>query len=185
MLLVDDSETAVVPGQRSQWISIESFDEPYSHDQELQRVIGVLVKRASLPLTTDLWEQLIAKGTAMKQCLLEESGGTLPACEVAELLGVSEAMVNQQRCDSKVLAVQIDGEWRYPRCQFESRAISTGLDEVLPLIAAFPWSALAFLVTSSEELDGLSPLEALRTKDPELRARAHRMARILEGDGYG
>lgn len=48
MLLVDDSETAVVPGQRSQWISIESFDEPYSHDQELQRVIGVLVKRASL-----------------------------------------------------------------------------------------------------------------------------------------
>lgn len=61
----------------------------------------------------------------------------------------------------------------------------TGLDEVLPLIAAFPWSALAFLVTSSEELDGLSPLEALRTKDPELRARAHRMARILEGDGYG
>lgn len=187
MLLVDDSETVAEPSQRDRWIPIECFADPaLSDDKELERVSNVLVERASVPVTNALWEELIAKGTAMKQNLLNESGGTLSACEVAELLGVSEAMVDQQRRDSKVLAVQIDGEWRYPRCQFEGGTVSTVLAEVQPLIAAeSPWIALAFLVTSSEGLDGLSPLEALRTKDPALCARARRMARLLEGDGYG
>lgn len=186
VLLVDDCKGDIPLDQRDQRIAVEPFARCHTReDRGLRKAAEILRDRTSKPLNNQLWNDLIAKGVALKQRVLKEAGGTLSACEVANLLKEPEAIVEQRRHDSTLLAIQIDGEQRYPRCQFEDGAIVAGLDEVLPLIARHPWTALTFLVGPCEDIDGRSPLEALRTKDPLLRARTLRMARLLEGDGFG
>lgn len=45
VLLVDDNEDYIAPGQRERWIPIEEFAHPYVEDDELQRVWGVIQRR--------------------------------------------------------------------------------------------------------------------------------------------
>lgn len=46
VLLVDDYEDYIAPGQRQQWIPIEAFSPPYSpHDRELARVARIIRAR--------------------------------------------------------------------------------------------------------------------------------------------
>lgn len=47
------------------------------------------------------------------------------------------------------------------------------------------WGLLAFLLTPDERLDDLSPIEALKRRDPRLEAMALRLARATVGDGLG
>jgi hypothetical protein len=128
---------------------------------------------------------LIARGAEQKLALLQQAGGALPVSEVAKLLRISRQAVDKRRREGKLLAVPRGGDFAYPACQFEDDGVVPGLSDVLKAFGAErAWGALAFLVTpDAEQLDGLSPLEALKRRH---RTEALlRLAGASRSDGFG
>jgi len=130
---------------------------------------------------------LLARGAVQKRALVEDAGGVLSVDEVAARLGISRAAVEQRRRTGQLLAVPSDAGPGYPACQFEGGTVVPGLAEVLALFGlARPWGALAFLLTpNDDQLGGLTPLDALKKRDPALIAMTIRLARAHDSDGFG
>ena len=102
----------------------------------------------------DDWAAALLRGAAAKERLLQEAGGALSTGEVARLLGVTAAAVQQRRLRRTLLAVPLaNGEWGYPACQFTSAGVARGLPRVL---AAFgtdePWVRLSVLLSRDPAL---------------------------------
>lgn len=129
---------------------------------------------------------LIARGAEQKLELLQRAGGTLPVSDVAKLLGISRQAVDKRRREGKLLAVPRGADYAYPACQFENGDVVPGLAEILEQTdPKRAWGTLAFLITADDQLGGLSPLEALRRNDVNLKETMLRLARAASGDGFG
>lgn len=120
---------------------------------------------------------LLAAGAKAKQELLERAGGTLGVNDVATLLGITRQAVDKRRRAHRLIAIPQGQDYAYPAAQFVEGGLVPGLDRAL---AEMPiqdsWMRLEWLLTGDDELDGASPLEALkagRTDDVIANAAGH------------
>lgn len=93
--------------------------------------------------------------------------------QLAAELGLSRATVDNRRQEGKLLALEFGSKrgFRFPLWQrdlLEERDIRASFEAVLHRLAAVgPWSRYRFFVRNSPELDGRTPVEALRTGEGE------------------
>jgi biotin operon repressor len=93
--------------------------------------------------------------------------------QLAAELGLSRATVDNRRQEGKLLALELVSKrgFRFPQWQrdlVEERDIRASFEAVLNRLAAVgPWSRYRFFVQSSPELDGRTPVEALRAGEGE------------------
>ncbi len=118
----------------------------------------------------------VARAAAAKQRLME-AVPTLTTADVAARLRVTEAAVRKARKEGRLLAVEFDGQQRYPAFQFSPAGIRPAVREVLAALTAVPitsdWVRLDFLTApNAAEDDGRSVAELLRDGDlaPALEA---------------
>jgi hypothetical protein len=152
----------------------------------LARAISDTLPADSASGELDPLASLIARGAEQKLELLKQAGGGLSASDVGRLLHISRQAVDKRRREGKLLAVPRGSDYAYPACQFEDDRPVSGLPEMLAARTVdHPWATLAFLMAAEEEL-GCSPLQALQQRDPKLKERALRAARVAAGgDGFG
>jgi hypothetical protein len=109
---------------------------------------------------------------------LMKSPDMLNGEELAAALGLSRATVDNRRVAGKLLALEFGAKrgFRFPRWQRElmlEPKIRSGFESVLKqLAAAGSWSRYRFFLRSAPELDGRTPVEALRAGDADAVLRA-------------
>lgn len=104
-----------------------------------------------------------ARGIVARRQLIERAGGLLTAAEVAAQLGVDVAEVERQRAAGALLAVPVDGEWRFPACQLTKDGVLPGLGRFLTAFRdAAAWTKLSVLLAPSCTHGGRSALTLLR-----------------------
>lgn len=120
---------------------------------------------------------LLAEGAKVKQRLLERAGGAVGAGDAARILGITRQAVDKRRRAHKLIAVAHGHDHAYPAAQFIEGGLVPGLDSALAAMPARdPWMRLEWLLTADDELDGMSPLEALmagRVGDVVTNAAGH------------
>jgi biotin operon repressor len=98
--------------------------------------------------------------------------------QLAAELGLSRATVDNRRQEGKLLALEFGSKrgFRFPQWQrdlVEERDTRASFEAVLDRLAAVgPWSRYRFFVQSSPQLDGRTPVEALRAGEGEAVLRA-------------
>lgn len=106
-----------------------------------------------------------ARGAARREEILAAAGGALSPQAVADRTGMSRQTVNTWRRQGQLLALPHGQRAHvFPACQFGRRGPIEGLQEVLAATRfRDPWGQLEVLLAPSPDLDGQSPIEALRT----------------------
>jgi len=104
---------------------------------------------------------------------------------VAKLLA-QHALGATKHAPRELLALRTgSGQVVYPAFQFEGQGLVQGLVEVLEILRAAPismWTSASWLVSRDPEMDGLSPIEALRRGRPEeVRVAASQWSSAVSG----
>jgi hypothetical protein len=125
--------------------------------------------RSTLAVRVPNAEARAQRLAAAKQGLLLHAGGGLAPEEVAQILGVSVAEIDERRRMGILLGMPVKGGVHvYPACQFPDGGSLPGMDRVLRAFRVRnPWTVLSVLVGSSPALGGRSPIEALRSGEVE------------------
>lgn len=126
-----------------------------------------------------------ARGAEQKAELLKRTGGAMSVNEVASLLGITRQAVDKRRREGKLIAVPKGSDFAYPAVQFDDDTVIAGLRELLSELGSSSWVALSFLTERSDQLNGHSPLQVLKSGTPEERQMMLRMAGLQAGDGFG
>jgi hypothetical protein len=104
-----------------------------------------------------------ARGGEARQRLIERAGPMLTAAEVAAQLGIGVAEVERQRAGCALLAVELEGEQRFPGCQLTEDGVRPGLERFLTAFRdAATWTKLSVLLAPSRRHGGRSALDLLR-----------------------
>ena len=151
----------------------------------LARVLGDAEVIGSAIAELEPLAPLIARNAEHRVELIEAAGGALTADEVGIFLGITRQAVDKRRRANGLLGLRQGGDWRYPRCQFdtERHEVVTGLPQLLRIFSDVgPWVTLDFLLSADETLGGKTPLEVLRTDG--LTDSLERLFRIEVGDGF-
>ena len=112
-------------------------------------------------------ELLKERGKQALQYLLREAGGTCSAQEAAERLQIGQESLSHQIDSKQVLAVFVDGEMRFPVCQFDGNSVLDHFADIYRLLdTASPVSAIRFFLTHDGDL-GDTPQNALKDATPE------------------
>ncbi len=94
-----------------------------------------------------------------KAQLLTKAGGTIGLSEIANRLQISQQELDKLRNINKVISLRINGEFRYPSCQFDGPGLVPGLQQILKALPIQDaWMRLEWLPTEDEALQGQSPL---------------------------
>jgi hypothetical protein len=98
---------------------------------------------------TEPWAEELLRGAVKKEALLAEAGGTFTTGQVAGLLGISVAAVQQRLRRRTLLALPLaSGEWGFPVVQFTDAGVADGLPEVLRAFGGTdPWVQLSILLS--------------------------------------
>jgi excisionase family DNA binding protein len=99
---------------------------------------------------------------AARQQLLK---GALSAAEVASLLGTSRQTPLDRLRAGSLLGLRDGGIWRFPPWQFDPNGpdgVVAGLPAVLAALHASPFAKARWLMRAHPQLEGRSPIEALR-----------------------
>jgi hypothetical protein len=116
-----------------------------------------------------------------KRKLTEEAGGMMSLDEVQALLKLAshEAVLNAVSA-RELLAVEYDGELRFPNFQFEGAKVRPGSSAVLQAApTTSEWRLLQYFLYADDGLAGDKPIDLIRGS-PEDIAKAVRFARRLE-----
>jgi hypothetical protein len=110
---------------------------------------------------SDIIKNAIERGVKRKAAVLREAGGPLSAHDAARLLGTSPEAL---RAGKSLLAVSVDnGKLVWPAFQFESQAMLDAIEKYLAAVNVDePWAQLNFLFLRLQELDGRTPVQAIR-----------------------
>ena len=127
----------------------------------LARLLNVLAAEVA---TTHPLAGALARGAARREEILAAAGGALSPQAVADRTGMSRQTVNTWRRQGQLLALPHGQRAHvFPACQFGRRGPLEGLQKVLAATRfRDPWGQLEVLLAPSPELDGQSPIEALR-----------------------
>lgn len=122
----------------------------------------------------------IARAAVMKQEILD-STPTFSTGEVARILGLSAEGVRKRRLASRLLALPVGSDFRYPTWQFSKPAdakpgggaVLAGLEDVLAAIEVeSPWVRFDLLTTPIANANGRSVLDLLRSGEKEAAIEA-------------
>jgi hypothetical protein len=119
------------------------------------------------PESLDMLAPALAEGVRQSQALEAEAGGLLTRQQVAELLGITPAAIDQRRRRSQLLAVEtLGGHYRYPTCQFAEQGTLPHWAAVLDALAEVEdgWSKLAMVLSPADPLGGHTVVEVLRAE---------------------
>lgn len=113
--------------------------------------------------TNDIIGNAIKRGLKRKAALLREAGGGLSVSEASKLLGIDSGELERTH---SLLSVPMDsGELVWPAFQFERRAMIHSIGKVLAAIYVDdPWMRLSFFFLKLGELDGQTPVQAIRER---------------------
>ena len=96
---------------------------------------------------------------------------SLTVAQVAKLLGVkSRQTVHDRLHAGSLLGIEDNGVWLFPRWQFDPsgpHGVVAGLPEVLRTLDTVPISKASWLTLPNRELDGRTPLQALKDGNRE------------------
>lgn len=125
----------------------------------------------------DALVRALRRGEQRKAKLLKRAGGLWTGEQVATHLGISLEMVEERKQNGSLLAVEYDGHYGYPACQFTNDGVLPGLSEILQAMSAESgWTKLALLYTTvlqgQAARDGKSILEAVRSGHHEAALHA-------------
>jgi hypothetical protein len=169
-------------------VSGEMTDEMALDALEAPTDLGAIARLLSDPrlddpaLSIDPMTSVLARSLEHRHLLRRRIEPTLAAAEAAQVLGISRQAVDKRRAASRLLAVRIGGDWRYPEFQFDGQAVLPGFERLMESFEGRdPWSIADSLTAEDEALDGRSLIEALRAGDVESVDRAIRQ---MHGDGY-
>lgn len=144
-------------------------DEVIAAAMQASTDVGTLAYVASelagAPAVADLdpTAALLAAGAKTKQDILERAGGILGVNDVAALLGITRQAVDKRRRAHRLIAISQGHDYAYPAAQFTRDGLVPGLDQALAAMPIRdPWMRLEWLLTADDELEGSSPLEALK-----------------------
>lgn len=133
-------------------------------------------------LQIDPMASVLARSVQHREILFERAKPTLSAEDAAGVLGISRQAVDKRRAGQKLLALRVQGDWRYPEFQFTKNGVVPGFED---LLAAYdgqdPWVILDALTAKDSAFDGRSLIEVLRAGDTE---RVDRALRQMTSDGY-
>ncbi|MEI2638411.1 MAG: hypothetical protein V9F03_05370 [Microthrixaceae bacterium] len=141
--------------------------------------VETLYEKAS-PKARAIVEEILT-ADADDQAWLEQLGPALTGATVARMLGVSPQAVSTNK---GLLRLKMrSGRVGYPIFQFKGRSPIPGLGAIvrqLEPVVATEWTTASWLTTPNSELDGDTPVEALRLDklDAAMRA-AQRFATAL------
>jgi hypothetical protein len=110
---------------------------------------------------SEVIKNAVERGVKRKAAVLREAGGPLSAHDAARLLGSTPEALRASR---SLLAVPMDnGEVVWPAFQFESQAMLEAIEKYLAAVKVDdPWVQLGFLYLRLQELDGRTPVQAIR-----------------------
>ncbi len=117
--------------------------------------------------------EAMLRGVTMKRDMLQAEGGTLPARELADFLGISIQALNKRRERGQVFWLEKGAGFCYPAFQIHEKGLLPGITAVLgAFTVADPWMRVHFMLTGDARLDGARPLDRLRAGDIEAVAHA-------------
>ena len=98
---------------------------------------------------------------------ITESGGAYTTKEVAELLGISPGAVRKRLERGSLLAVSLGENSSYPVWQFDDNGIVSHFSEIMAMVETNSSVGLVqFFLTCDEDLKQ-TPIEALKSGDPD------------------
>ena len=115
--------------------------------------------------------------------LADAAGGLLSAQEVRQLLDRfrEKPPFDVPSAEHQLLIVYAKGEPLFPACQFEGAEILDGISAVLTAAPTTDgWRILQFLLGTPDGLEGIRPIDLLRSGKPRDRSRVIAFARTLE-----
>lgn len=142
------------------------------------------MKQEESSAVAQLLKPAYRRGDDMKRVLLGACD-PMSGADVAARLGITLEFVDELRARRQIIAVPVQHEWIYPGVQFAGSSLLEHVQELLRELECSSWTALAFLLCESRDLDGRTPLQVLKSGSLQDRERVFRMARILAGDGFG
>ncbi|MCF6317667.1 MAG: hypothetical protein L3J83_00050 [Proteobacteria bacterium] len=100
-------------------------------------------------------------GIKAQNRMLEFRGGVMEASDVAAILCVERQTVNDKRKRNELMAVNINGRYKYPAWQFVERKILGGLKKVLKELSNNDeWMILRFFIGDNDYLKANNPEHA-------------------------
>jgi hypothetical protein len=116
------------------------------------------------------------RGMSAREEILRAEGGTLTAQQVAAHLRLTRQAVDKRRRAGRLLALAAGRRgYLYPAWQFGPDGMVRGFEDALgDLTVADPWARAAFFLSGEPRLDGMTPLNALRSGDTTGVRRAAR-----------
>jgi hypothetical protein len=113
-------------------------------------------------------EELVAAGERRKEELLAMAGGLLDEEQVAGRLGWAIAELRDRARAGKLVAVVVAEQLGYPICPISGHGIVPGLESALSSMPIrSDWMRLEWLLTPDPDLNGRSPLIALKADEIE------------------
>ncbi len=139
------------------------------------RLFAALTPLSPAVSELDPFANAFLRGADLKERLIEQAEGALPAGAVAAALGITRQALEKRRARKRLLGVRDgSGEWLYPAFQFTAEGSTLpGLAEVFTAFpdSYDPWMRLSAIVSESEVF-GRSIVEVLRDGDSEEVRRA-------------
>lgn len=115
-------------------------------------------------------ERLRLEGVRRFRTMIEQAGGTEPMKDVEDRLGVSDDTIRKRSKKKQMIAIPVGNRQEYPVWQFDGPQIVPHFEEVLQLLDADHYvDQTRFFITPSKDLDGLSPIDALKKGEQYLQ----------------
>lgn len=128
-------------------------------------------------------ERLRLEGVRRFRAMIKQTGGTEPIKDVEERLGVSDDTIRKRTKKKQMIAIPVGNRQEYPVWQFDGPQMVPHFEDVLQLLDANHYvDQTRFFITPSKDLDGLSPIDALKKGDQFLK-RVKLKARQFQQQG--
>jgi hypothetical protein len=124
-------------------------------------------------------ERLDTEG--FKRKLAQACGGLLDAGSLQAMLGSTQDEVHRASAQRRILAVEDDGQLRYPHCQFDGGDILPGIRAILTATPNMNgWRLLQYLYGREDGLSGNRPINLIQGCSTDLEKTVHFAGRLEE-----
>lgn len=147
----------------------EELERALAQPTSLSGLSSLLSRVAAQARLFDPGAPALVRGVREQQQLLAEAGGALSRSEVAEILEIQPAAVDQRRRRGRLLAVEsLGGHFWYPRCQFSSEGTLPHLGRILTEFQIDSgWMRLDMLLSPLPALGARTPVQVLQSDPSE------------------
>ncbi len=122
-------------------------------------------------------ERLRLEGTRRFRAMIEQAGGAESMKDVEARLGVSDDTIRKRTKKGQIIAIPVGNRLEYPVWQFDGPQMVANFEQVLRILDTEHYvEQTRFFITSSKELDNLTPIEALKKGEQYLdrvKLKAH------------